>query len=329
MSENGKESLKTMFVRKMLIATTALVILLVIYILPNRDNEYSLELLTKQKLEYVEFTNDVNYIYLLDSNNYVAGTTIALVNKPATTEERIRLLLESIIIGGKKQNAVPNGFRAIIPAGTRILDIKIEDDLVKVNFSKELLDTREEYEEKILEALIYTITSVKGVNRVSISVEGVSLTQLPKTNIFLPLIMDKSIGINKEYNLIDTNNITSVTIYYLNKINNNIYYVPVTKYLNGKKDKIKIIIDELAGGPIYETNLMSFLSANAKLLAYSEEDNKILLNFNEYIFNDIEEKNILEEVSYSIAYSIFDNYNVKEVVFRVNNEIIKSIKKDI
>ncbi|MDD4036523.1 MAG: GerMN domain-containing protein, partial [Bacilli bacterium] len=184
MNENRKVLLKTMFIRKMLITTITLVILLVIYILPHQDNEYSLELLTKQKLEYVEFTNDKNYIYLLDSNNYVAGTSIALVNKPVTTEERIRLLLESLIIGGRGQSSIPNGFRAIIPAGTRILDIKIEDDLAKVNFSKELLDTKEEYEEKILESIIYTITSVKGVNRVSISVEGIPLTKLPKTNIF-------------------------------------------------------------------------------------------------------------------------------------------------
>lgn len=329
MSTDKKILLKTMFIRKMLITTTVLFILLIIYILPNKDNEYSLELLTRQKLEYVEYTNDVHYIYLLDSNNYVAGTTISFVDKPNNKEEKIRLLIESLIIDGKRQNSIPNGFRAIIPVGTKILDIKIEDDLVKVDFSKELLETKEEYEEKILESIIYTITSIKGINRVSISVEGVPLTKLPKTNILLPLIIDKSIGINKKYDLVNRNDITSVTIYYTNKVKDNFYYIPVTKYFNGKKDKIKIIIDELAGGPIYETNLMSFLSANAKLLDYDREDNKMLLNFNQNIFSDIEEKNILEEVSYSIAYSIFDNYDVSEVLFSVNNEVIKSIKKDI
>ena len=41
-------------------------------------------------------------------------------------------------------------------------------------------------------------------------------------------------------------------------------------------------------------------------------------------------KNILEEVIYSISLSAFDNYDIKEVIFEVNNEeIYKSVLKTI
>ncbi len=52
--------------------------------------------------------------------------------------------------------------------------------------------------------------------------------------------------------------------------------------------------------------------------------------FNENIFNDFDKKDILEEVLYTISLSIYDNYNVEEVIFEVNNqEIAKTTIKSL
>ena len=49
-----------------------------------------------------------------------------------------------------------------------------------------------------------------------------------------------------------------------------------------------------------------------------------------YIFDDIENSKILEEVIHVISLSIRDNYDVKDVVFVVNNEqIYKSVLKTL
>ena len=75
---------------------------------------------------------------------------------------------------------------------------------------------------------------------------------------------------------------------------------------------------------------MSFINANAKLLNYEVGADKILLNFNSYILDDLKNKKILEEVIYSIALSVSDNYDVKEVIFMVENEEIeKSVLRSI
>ena len=75
---------------------------------------------------------------------------------------------------------------------------------------------------------------------------------------------------------------------------------------------------------------MSFLNYNTKLIDYKIEDNKLFLNFNNCIYDDLNSKNILEEVIYSISLSVRDNYNVEEVVFSVDgNEITKSVIKNI
>ena len=114
--------------------------------------------------------------------------------------------------------------------------------------------------------------------------------------------------------------------YMLENINDNLYYVPVTKYVNDDREKVNIIVEELATSYIYESNLMSFLNSNVSLLGYEEKNDIMFLNFNDYLFDGNDK--VLEEVLYSIAYSVFDNYDVSMVSFLVNGEIISHIDKN-
>ena len=111
------------------------------------------------------------------------------------------------------------------------------------------------------------------------------LKEYPNTHEVLDSPLTKEIGINKEYSLTSRNDISKVVIYYLSEIDDEYYYVPVTKYVNDNRDKIKIIVDELASSYIYESNLMSFLHSNVALLDYYEQENVLFLNFNDYLFD--------------------------------------------
>ena len=75
---------------------------------------------------------------------------------------------------------------------------------------------------------------------------------------------------------------------------------------------------------MYQTSLMSYLTANAELLNYKILDDALILNFNKQILSDINTNNILEEVVYSINLSISDNYNVKSVMYMVDDNIINN-----
>ena len=77
-----------------------------------------------------------------------------------------------------------------------------------------------------------------------------------------------------------------------------------------------------------EENLISFLNSKARLLEYSIENDVLFLNFNEYLFDSNDK--ILEEVMYTISYSIFDNYDVNQVLLQVDGKNIETIgKKDL
>ena len=178
----------------------------------------------------------------------------------------------------------------------------------------------------MIEAIIYSLTSIEGIDKVTIQVEGKTLENLPhsKKNITFP--QDKKYGINKKYDLTTTSSIESYTVYYVCQQNDDQYYVPITKYINNKgEDKIKIIVDELSTSPIYETNLMSYLDANVVLKDYSLEENQLKLNFNESILSD-NNKHILEEVIYTLGLSMEENYNVKTVMLFVDNQEIYKIE---
>lgn len=303
--------------KRIALASIILLLLFLFSIFP-KDQEYELNL--GKSIEYVS-NNNTSEIYLLDANNFIGRASVILKSK--TASNKVREILEILVIDGKRESVVPNGFRAVIPSDTKILSVELVDNVAKVNFSKNLLDVSKEMEEKVIEAITYSLTSVTEVKGVLIYIEGSLLSKLPQSEKRLPAILKRDFGVNKMYDIDSLSKITEVTVYYINKHDDNYYYVPVTKYTNDSRDKIKIIIDELTSGPLYETNLMSFLNANAKLLNYELSDNSLSLNFNSYILDDIKNKKILEEVIYSIALSVGDNYGVKEVIFKVENEEIE------
>ncbi len=316
--------LKKLYTKKLITCFLVLFAILLIYIIPNDKSTMNY----KEEIEYVNKEVKTNTIFLLDSNNYLASTKI--ITEKTNTIELAKELLNALIIDSNMQDKIPNGFKAIIPSGTNILNLTYDNNVIKVDFSSDLMNTSIDNEERIIEAIVYTLTSIENVDFVIIYMEGEILTKLPQSKITLPSTLDRSIGINKEYNLNSNKNITKTTIYYVSKFNDTTYYVPVTKVNNDSRSKIEIIIDELSSSNVYKSNLMSYLNNNTEILSVNENNDELVINFNSAIFNDINAKDILEEVIYTISMSINDSYDIKTVIFNVENEeICKSVLKTI
>jgi len=311
--------LRKMLYRKIVVASSLLLVILMLYLIPSNKEEIEIQ---NQTLEYI-YPNDLEVIYLLDDYNYLSRTKISASNKDVISKSTD--LIEALTIDGKKKDIISNKWRALLPKDTKILNLSLKDNILTIDFSKEFYNIEEELEEKLIEALTYTITSIEGIDKIEILVDGIKLTKLPKSKKQLPVYLDKEYGINKKYELTSLNDIYSYTVYYVNNYDNELYYTPVTKYINSNnQDKVKIIIDELATSITYETNLMSFLDTNVKLLDYELTDNKIKLNFNNLILSDITSNVILEEVIYTIGLSLCDEFDIEEVIFQVNNEEIST-----
>lgn len=313
--------LKKMSIKKIMVASSAAVILMIMYFLPDANTK---EIDSIKSGKTYTYDNIVSTIYLVDSEDYVSRTSIASVNGDSITIAKD--LLGGLIIGGSKENIIPNGFRSIIPSGTILLDASLDNKTLTIDFSKEFLDVPEKDEERMIESIIYTLTSINGIDSVIIKVEGKALESMPSGRR-LPSLLNKDYGINKSYDLVNTKNIDSYTMYYVNTYNDYEYYVPVTKYVNNNnEDKIKVIIKELSSSPIYETNLMSYLNANTEVYDYELSGNNLKLNFNNLLLSDEDSNKILEEVIYTIGLSMDNIYdNLEEVSFYVDNEEIYTL----
>ena len=316
--------LKKMSIKKIITSSIVLMIVFLIYIIPTPSKK---ETKIPTIVEYVNVDVKTHTIYLLDNNNYVSKTSIRITN--TKTEEIARELIELMTQEGKNSDQIPSGFQPLINSNTKINSMSLTKDTLKVDLSKDFLTTSKDLEEKTLESLVYTLTSIDGVNYIILYIDGKILTKLPQNNINLPSTLNRDIGINKNYQLKNTKNITSTTIYYIHEYNNDYYYTPVTTINNDEREKIEIIIDEL-GSTVKQNHLMSFLNNKTSVVDYKIQNKKMNVCFNENIFNDFDKKDILEEVLYTISLSIYDNYDVEEIIFEVNNqEITKTTLKSL
>lgn len=296
--------LKKSSLRRIMVATLALFILLIIYFFPSTTPiEESLSYIEKQEMP----------IFLVDSLEYIARTSI--VKESEELNDTILEIIETLTINSEKSAYIRDGFKGIIPEGTKVLSTELNNGILSINFSKEFLNVSAKDEEKMIEAITYSLLEIPDIKKISITVEGEKLNTLPNSGKKISEFLDRNYGINKIYNLDSIKDTSKTTIYYLSKYNNYYYYVPVTKISNETQEKAEIIIKELKTTPIYHTNLISYLAASTNLTNYEFLENSISLSFDNHLLANLNDEDMLEEVKYSIALSLRDSYGIEEVLF--------------
>lgn len=308
--------LKKKALKKILITSLTLLMLICFYLIPGEEDDLS----KNMKIEYVSGMGN-NNIYLLNDDNYLVTKSILLTEK--NKKDQALKVIDELTCKNKKTD---NKLKCIIPQKTKVIELDIIDNEVTINFSKELLNIQNDLQTRLIESIVYSLTEINGINSVKINVENKQLETYPNSKEKLENPLTRSIGINKKYNISNRNNINKVVIYYIEKIDDVNHYVPVTKYLNDDREKIKIIVDELASSYIYEPNLMSFLNNKTELLSYNIDEGVLFLDFNDKLYNS--NNKILEEVIYTLGYSVFENYDVKSFVVSVNGDKKQTITEE-
>lgn len=306
--------LKRRALRKIIITTFSILTIFIICIIPENLNSTDKFLNPEIDVEYVNNLG-TNEIYLLGPNKYLVKTNVLIDGKDI--ESQIKGIIDYLTI--QKSDKIPSGLTGVIPYQTTLNSIEIKNKIAVLDFSKDLLNTTQDLEERIIEAITYSIINLDGIEGITIKIEGNLLTELPQSKKIVPEILNRNFGINKVFDIDNLNSIQKVTLYYIGNVSNKNYYIPVTKYLNDDRDKINIIIDNLASSFIYETSLVSLLNQNTELINYEIQDEIMTLNFNNSIFTN---DKLLEEVTYTVAESVCDTYEVKSVIFQVEGENI-------
>lgn len=308
--------LKNNALRRIIIATLALLIFFIIYLFPSSLDD------SINNISYIDSVKSP--IYLVDKNNYVSR--INILKKGENVLDNIKNVINSLTIDSTNSIYLPNGFSAVIPKNTKLKDITLSNKILKLNFSQEFLNIEADKQVQMLEALIFSLMEFDEVDSILIFIEEEQLTKL-KNGLLLPNLLDKNFGINKNYDISSLKNISKTTTYYTASFDDLIYYVPVTNLTNDNSDKVQVIIKNLKSSPIYQTNLTSYLASSVNLQNYEILENTINLNFDNNLIANVNNSSILEEVKYSIYLSLRDTYNIKSVIFEVPNQPISYVNK--
>lgn len=134
--------LRKRFYRKIIVTTAVLFSFSLINFLPQEKE------IPKQSLEYVP-SYETQVVYLMDQYQRIARVSVPMdQSKDIITQAKKSL--ELLIIGGKSESTLPSGFRGIIPPETKLISLNYKDGLMKVNFSKELLNVHQKMKKKWL-----------------------------------------------------------------------------------------------------------------------------------------------------------------------------------
>lgn len=306
--------IKKWTINKIVVASVSLFLLFMFYLIPTKPN------IETEVIEKEEVLKE-NVVYLLDEDNYVSR--VVTYYDKTDIKDIIRNKIDTLTNSDRKN------FYPLIPKGTKLNDVKVEKDAVYLDFSSEILSVNKYIEEEMIEAIVYSVTEINGINSVYITVDSKELKKLPNSLKELNYPLTRKYGINKKYNIDSFENIDTTTVYFSKSSDDDIYYVPVTYVTNTSGEKIDIIIEELKSSINSQDNLNSFVSNMVEVVDYNIDNDKFNLVFNEYIFGDLEKNVILEEVKYVISASIFENYDVKEVIFNTKEQknVAEIVKK--
>ncbi|MFK2824555.1 GerMN domain-containing protein [Bacillus sp. B190/17] len=256
-------------------------------------------------------------LYLIDKNGYVVSQTMPLAN----TKSLAKQALEYLVAEGPVSNVIPNGFRAVLPAGTQVKSVNIEDGTATVDFSPEFKEYAKTDEARIVQSITWTLTQFDSIERVKLQVNGHPLSEMPVAKMVLNEDgLTRQNGINIDASgVVDLADTRPVTVYYMAQQGEEYYYVPVTKRVNNdEKDQITAVVKELAKGPSVDSGLVTEFLPEAELLEKPVvKEGRVTLNFNEAILGSFENKMVSEHVLKSLALSLTEGGQIESFAIQV------------
>ncbi len=258
-------------------------------------------------------------LYLIDSNGFVVPESFELPKNQGAAQT----VLEYLVDGGPISNLLPDGFRAVLPAGTNMSANLLEDGTLVVNFTPEFAEYKAEDEAKILQSITWTLTQFDSVKNVKIQINGHEQNEMPvnKTPIQGSLTRDDGINVDNS-GVVDLLNSELVTLYFIAQQDDHTYYVPVTRRISGKsEDKLMATVNELINGPSVISGLQTEFNTKAELLSKPVYKNGVVtLNFNEAIFGNLEQTSISTHVLNSLVLSLTEQPGVESVSIQVGGK---------
>lgn len=263
-------------------------------------------------------------VYAKDPKGMVVPVTL---NVPET-KQVAKSALEYMVDGGPSASLLPKGFTAILPKGTEIKPLDVnEEKLATVDFNKAFTGYDAKDERKIMEAVTWTLTGFPSIKQVKIRVEGKDLSEMPAAKTPMDEPLSRAMGINLEKaESVDYTYSQPVTLYFTGQTDAQYkYYVPVTRLVKRSEDVAKTVVEELKKGPDAQKGLTPVLSEHTKVEeAKQSEEGLVTVNFSGELLD--KDKKVPEDTLQSLVLSLTENMGASKVQIKVNGDAQVSSK---
>ncbi|WP_062199041.1 GerMN domain-containing protein [Massilibacterium senegalense] len=279
------------------------------------DKEQSKE--SEQTKEKTEKTV-LRELYLLDEKGMLVPTVLKVPHTTSVAKQSVEYLVKN----GPVTELLPEGFQAILPAGTEVLSVNLVGDTIVVDFSPEFKEYKAEEEERILQSITYTLTQFDQIQKVKLQINGHELKEMPVNHTPIDEGVSRLEGINFENESInDVTQTYPVIVYFLTKKENAQYFVPVTRRVQEQLDPIEATVQEVLKGPSVQSGLLTPLKEEVKLVEKPKYENGVVtLNFNDAILNNNKENKIADEIVQSLVLSLTEQEGIEKVAILVNGQ---------
>ncbi|OEH91945.1 GerMN domain-containing protein [Bacillus solimangrovi] len=257
-------------------------------------------------------------LYLIDQNGYVVPQMLQLPK----TKEVAKQALEYLVQNGPIMEELPNGFRAVLPAGTQVLGLNMEEGTLVADFSTEFTEYAPEDEQRIVQSLTWTLTQFDNIDRVQIRINGHEQPYMPVNGTPINDGLSRADGINFDHgDVVDVQNSKAMTLYFLAQNGEDMYYVPITRRVEKANNNVEAVVAELIEGPAYDSKLLSEFHPDLSLVEKPKNDEgTVTLNFNEVLLGSLQGTAVSEHLLKSLVLSLTEQEGIEQVALQVNGD---------
>ncbi|KOR88166.1 GerMN domain-containing protein [Paenibacillus solani] len=259
-------------------------------------------------------------VYLADARGMLAPVTLGIPKVEGANAAQESL--EVLVSGGRYAGYVPQGFQALLPAGTQIHQVKVdpENKLAVVEFNKSFTNYKAADERRILEALTWTLTGHEGIEQMQVWVDGVKLTEMPVNHTPLDRPLSRAMGINlQKADDAMYSSSSPVTVYFSSLTPDGIqYYVPVTRLVPTGQDSVQAALNELIRGPHYGDGLVEVIPDDTTIASIEKgEDGAVTVSLQDSMFEQGEQ--VPTELLQAVVLTVAENSGDAKVRIRMND----------
>ena len=256
-----------------------------------------------------EISENAYSVYYI-SNSETKVETHEYTLQSESLEEQVQEMLLVL-----QTNPTSLQYKAPMSMGFTLLDFKVQSGKVNLNVDQAYLNMSLTQEVLVRAAIVKTLTQLKGINFVSITVEGNPLKDAKGATIGW---MNRDQFLENEGSSFNTYEEIALKLYFADETGTGLMETTRTKEYSSNVSMEKMIVEELIKGPNGE-GIYATINPQTKVASVTVQDRICYVNLDETFLTQV--PNVKPEVTiYSIVNSLVALSNVDKVQISVNGD---------